>query len=529
MNKYTLTAPRLIVLTSVFLAVFYNYAFFRNVAVFYPLTWEKLLFLCSLSLMLVCFTALMLMVVSSKYTLKPVLMMVLVVSSLASYFMNTFNIVIDSGMIRNTVQTNTAESMDLLNFKLLFHFVLLGVLPSVLIYKAKIHYGSLKTELLSKLKWTTVLLAIVLAAGFSFSKYYFSFFREHKNLRYYANPIAWVASTAVFVDHSWKTGKATVRPIGTDAAIPPSDTDRELTTLVGDETVRADRFSLNGYVKETNPLLAKEDVINFPRFYSSGTSTAVSVPSMFSVFGRNGYSDKKARETENLLDVLNHAGVHVLWRDNNSSSKGVADRVPYEDFQSPKTNPLCDVECRDEGMLSGLQDYIDRTDRGDILIVLHQMGNHGPAYYKRYPKEFEKFTPVCKSNQLEECTTEQIENAYANAVLYTDYFLSRVIDLLKRNSNAFETAMVYMSDHGESLGENGLYLHGFPYFMAPDSQKHVPAVMWFGNTFKIDRESLRAKSQGSFSHDNLFHTMLGLMEVQTSVYNKRLDILNSDG
>ncbi len=194
-----------------------------------------------------------------------------------------------------------------------------------------------------------------------------------------------------------------------------------------------------------------------------------------------------------------------------------------------RINPVCDVECRDEGMLVGLQDYIDKTNQGDILIVLHQMGNHGPAYYKRYPMEFEKFTPVCKTNQLEECSVEQIENAYANAVLYTDYFLSRVIDLLKRNSNAFETAMVYMGDHGESLGENGLYLHGLPYFMAPDSQKHVPAVMWFGKSFKIDREALRAKAEGTFSHDNLFHTVLGLMEVETSVYDKRLDILNSDG
>jgi lipid A ethanolaminephosphotransferase len=250
---------------------------------------------------------------------------------------------------------------------------------------------------------------------------------------------------------------------------------------------------------------------------------------MFSVFGRNGYSSQKARETENLLDVLSRAGVNVLWRENNSSSKGVAGRVAYEDFQTSKTNPLCDVECRDEGMLSGLQDYIDRTGRGDILIVLHQKGNHGPAYYKRYPTEFEKFTPVCNSNRLEDCTTDQIENAYANAVLYTDYFLSRVIDLLKRNSNAFETAMVYMSDHGESLGENGLYLHGLPYFMAPDSQKHVAAVMWFGESFKIDKAALKAKANAPYSHDNLFHTMLGLMEVQTTVYDKKLDILNSGG
>ena len=523
-----LTGPQLVILTSVFLAVFNNRAFFRNVSVVYPLTWEKLPFILSLSLVLVCFTALILMVVGSRYVLKPVLMLVLLASSFASHFMNTFNVVIDVGMLRNAAQTSSAETMDLMNFKLLSHFLLLGVLPSVLVYKVNVYHRPLKSELLSKLKWIVVLVAIVLANGLSFSRYYASFFREHKQLRYYANPITWMYSAVKFSFDPLKAETTAMHPVGKDAAIPASDIDRELIILVVGEAVRADRFSLNGYSKETNPLLSKEDVIDFDNFYSCGTSTADSVPCMFSVYGRSGYSDKRARDTENLLDVLNHAGVHVLWRDNNSSSKGVADRVSYEDFQSSKTNPLCDVECRDEGMLSGLQDYIDRTDRGDILIVLHQMGNHGPAYYKRYPKEFEKFTPACRTNQLEECTREEIENAYANAVLYTDYFLSRVIDLLKDNSDEFETAMVYVSDHGESLGENQIYLHGLPYFMAPDSQKHVAAIMWFGKSFKIDKEALKAKSHLSFSHDYLFHTILGLMEVNTSTYSKNLDILNFD-
>jgi lipid A ethanolaminephosphotransferase len=373
-----------------------------------------------------------------------------------------------------------------------------------------------------------VLVLVLLVTGLVFSSHYASFFREHKRLRYYANPATWIGSTVRFSFGTMKAEAKTVRPIGKDAKIPASDTDRELIILVVGEAARADRFSLNGYAKETNPLLAKEDVISFTNFYSSGTSTAIAVPCMFSVFGRSGYSEQKARETENLLDVLQHAGVNVLWRENNSSSKGVAARVAYEDYQSPKTNPLCDVECRDEGMLVGLQDYIDRKERGDITIVLHQMGNHGPAYYKRYPKKFEKFTPVCETSQLEECTNEQVENAYANAILYTDYFLSRVIELLKRNSGEFEAAMVYIGDHGESLGENRIYLHGLPYFMAPHEQKHVAAVMWFSDSFKIDKKALRAKADLPFSHDNLFHTMLGLMEIETSVYDKGLDILKYD-
>ena len=329
------------------------------------------------------------------------------------------------------------------------------------------------------------------------------------------------------INQFFNNGNVAVRAIGQDAKIRPGDADRELIILVVGEAARADRFSLNGYARETNPLLKKEDVINFSNMTSCGTSTAVSVPCMFSNLGRDGYSDKKARSTENLLDVLRHAGIHVLWRDNNSDAKGVASKVTYENFKDSNTNPICDIECRDEGMLSGLQDYITRQKTGDILIVLHQMGNHGPAYYKRYPASFERFKPVCKSSQLEQCTREEISNAYDNAILYTDYFLSKVIELLKHNTKNFETGMVYMSDHGESLGENNLYLHGLPFLMAPDTQKHVGALMWFGNNFHIDKNGLRAKSAKPYSHDNLFHTILGLMEVDTSVYEKKKDITYS--
>jgi lipid A ethanolaminephosphotransferase len=175
-------------------------------------------------------------------------------------------------------------------------------------------------------------------------------------------------------------------------------------------------------------------------------------------------------------------------------------------------------------MLIGLQDYIDSQETGDILIVLHQMGNHGPAYYKRYPESFEKYKPVCTTSELQECSREEIGNAYDNATLYTDYFLSKVITLLKQNPG-FESAMFFIGDHGESLGENGVYLHGLPYFMAPEDQKHIPAIMWFGEGFKINRVKLKGISGKEYSQDNVFNTLLGLMEVETSVYNKDMDII----
>jgi len=297
--------------------------------------------------------------------------------------------------------------------------------------------------------------------------------------------------------------------------------------MVVGETARANRFSLNGYERQTNPLLAREKIINFPDFWSCETSTAASVPCMFSKQTRKQYNRRTADSTDNLLDILNRAGVNVLWRDNNSSSIGVADRVAYENFKSRDNNPVCDIECRDVGMLTNLQDYINGRKTGDILIVLHQMGNHGPAYYERYPPAFRKFTPTCDTNELSACSSKLLNNSYDNAILYTDYFLSEVIKLLKQNDDRFETVMFYASDHGESLGENGIYLHGLPYFLAPDTQKHVPALMWFGKNSDVERlRNIKKKRLTRLSHDNIFSTILGLFEIRTGVYDGNLDILD---
>lgn len=371
-------------------------------------------------------------------------------------------------------------------------------------------------------------LILLVSAVLIFGSYYASFIREHKPLRYYANPAYYVYSTGNYISQFFKTEAPLLKQIGLDAKIPSTDTHRELLILVVGETARADRFSLNGYERETNPLLKRENVISFSNFWACGTSTAISVPCMFSGYRQSEYDHDKANATENLVDVLKHAGVNVIWLDNNSDSKGVALRVPYENYSTTGKNPICDVECRDEGMLPRIQEYISEHKKGDIFIVLHQMGNHGPAYYKRYPREFEKYSPTCKTNQLESCSKAEIDNAYDNAILYTDYFLSKVVGLLKQNSAEFESAMFYVSDHGESLGEKGLYLHGMPNFIAPDTQLRVPAILWFADNFNdIDSESLKKNRNMKYTHSHIFHTILGFMEIETSVYDKEMDIVHA--
>ena len=526
---YKLSSTKLIIIASAMLVIFYNFAFFRNIFNIYPASPANYAFIASIACVLGCFVALLLALVDSRHTTKPVLIPIFLISSVASYFMDSYNIIIDSTMIQNAALTDIGEVTDLLNFKLALYFLLLGVLPSVFIYKAKLLYAPLKSGIITKLKFIVILLVIITSQLFIFSKSYASFFREHKQARYYTNPVTYLYAVEKYIKGSLAARNMPIESIGLDARIPVKDFHRELTILVIGETARADRFSLNGYERKTNPLLEKEDVISFTNMHSCGTSTAVSVPCMFSMYNKDDYDDEKGYSNENLLDVLKHAGVNVLWRDNNSDSKGVALRVQYEDYKSPQSNTQCDIECRDVGMLDGLQEYIDAHPQDDILIVLHQMGNHGPAYYKRYPKTFERFTPVCETSQLEQCSEEQINNAYDNVILYTDYFLSEVIGLLKQNSSTFETAMFYVSDHGESLGEKGVYLHGLPGFLAPEEQTHVASILWFGDNYdEIDTESVRLKTDRDYSHDNIFHTVLGLMEVNTELYNRDLDIIYSD-
>ena len=536
-NRYSKTLSKkttqiqLIFYVSLFLVVADNYSFFSNFISVYPLKTD-IGFTLSSFFVLLFLIILIFTLLSSRWTTKPILILIVLISSMTNYFMNTYHVVIDETMLRNALQTDLHESMDLLSINQVLYFIFLGLLPAYIIYKTPIKYGTLKQELLRKLKVIFLSIFIIASSFFLFSKYYTSFFREHKALRFTVNPIYWMYSTGKYINLTYNSKPIIVKPMGVDAVINNHNQSNKLVIMVVGEAARADHFSLNGYKRDTNPKLKEEDIINFPHTYSCGTSTAVSVPCMFSFLDRKSYSYKKGRSQENVIDVLKHTQkVALLWRDNNSDSKGVALRITHEDYKTPQNNTICvEGECRDIGMLKGLDNFIAKQKGKDILIVLHQMGNHGPAYYKRYTKAYEKFTPVCRTNQLEECSQEQIANAYDNAILYTDNFLFQVIRFLKKYDETHQMAMLYMADHGESLGENGLYLHGIPYFMAPEVQKHIGALLWLGEKTKktLDVTHLKKLSKQTLSQDNLADSLLGLFDVNTKVYHPNMDIFHED-
>jgi lipid A ethanolaminephosphotransferase len=459
---------------------------------------------------------------------KYVLSLLLLVTAVSSYFSDAYGVVIDRGMLINAMETNTAEARDLMSWQLLLYVVGIFILPTIWLFRLEVRGQTFLKRVGSHFTTGVSALVIAILVVLSMSSFYASFFREQKAIRAYSNPLASLyASYQILRKDIFTPAPKELKKLGQDAKITQGDVDRELVVMVVGETARADHFSLNGYARKTNPLLEKQAVVSFTDVDSCGTSTAHSVPCMFSIKTRQQFSTSEAKYEENALDVLNRAGVNVIWRDNNSSSKGVADRVEYQDFRSSKANPICDPECRDVGMLSGLDKYIQDHPKGDILIVLHQMGSHGPTYYQRYPKEFAIFGEGCETNQLDQCSTDQITSSYDSTILYTDYFLNETIEFLKQYDQTFETSMLYVSDHGESLGENGLYLHAMPYAIAPRSQTNVPVILWMGAQhadYDLQRV-LRAKDN-NYSHDYVFHTLLGLFEIESKVYQSPLDLIN---
>lgn len=526
----SLSYNQIILILSVCITLFYNNTFFLKVLSEYKSIGVEFHTPALLSVIVV-FTAvthLFLTLTAFRIWFKPYLIIVLILAASIRHFTDSYGTIMDQTMILNVTKTDTAEVIDLLTIKCLWNLIIFGVLPSLIIYKIRIAKTNFSEEITNKFKHFFISLLLIFAVLLTFNKFYASFLREHKSLRYYSNPVYFFYSLTKYAFSHGSSAHAKVEKIGLDARISKSATKRKLVIMVVGESARADHFSINGYSRRTNPHLEKVDLVSFINMASCGTSTAISVPCMFSDLTRKNFSKEKFDARENLIDVLTRTqSVGILWRDNNSDSKGVAIRAQQEDYKSEKTNKICDTECRDVGMLEGLQAFIDSSKTKDIFIILHQMGNHGPAYYKRYPKAFEKFKPACHSNELENCTREEIANAYDNVILYTDYFLHKTIQILKNNNNKFETALLYISDHGESLGENGIYLHGIPYAIAPDEQKKVAAFIWLGSQMKnkIDFEQLKNTAMTPLSHDNVFHSVLGLFNVETKMYNPQLDIL----
>jgi lipid A ethanolaminephosphotransferase len=368
-------------------------------------------------------------------------------------------------------------------------------------------------------------------------KFFQLIFREHRELRLHINPTYPIYSLIkYFVDQNSADRNAPLITVALDARTPHRGERKRplLAVMVIGETARADHFSLNGYERHTNPELARiPSLLSFGNAWSCGTSTAESVPCMFSDLDREHYTPEKAATRQNLLDILQRVGVDILWIDNNSGSKGVARRVTQwgrKEFTAQEIDAYCnDEECFDDILPKRLEQALPDT-RGDRLIVLHQMGEHGPSYYRRHPASYLQFQPECQQDDAFNCTNEALINAYDNDILYTDHILATLIEHMRPLEKTHDILFFFMSDHGESLGENGVYLHGAPWLFAPEAQKHVPMLLWLSEKsyqdMQIDTDCMRRRATEYADHDHIFHTLLGLFtDRKSGVYQRSLDVL----
>ena len=466
--------------------------------------------------------------------LKPVLTVFFFSAASGAYFMMSYGIVIDSTMITNVIQTDTKEALDLFNWRMLVSFAILGLLPAWVLWKTPLKSLRIGQQLLGNALLAVLSIAILLASLLAVFQDFSSIMRNHTQLRYLINPLNSYYAIGMVAAKPFQRDNKTLLPVGQDAKLLTAKaTDKPpLILLVLGETARMGNFGLNGYDRNTTPELSKENTVSLRGVMSCGTSTATSVPCMFSHLGKEDFESRK-NNYESLIDVLHHAGLALLWIDNQSGCKGVCERVPQALTKELKHPSLCKGgECFDEIMLHQLDERIqalpaERRAKG-VVVVMHQMGSHGPAYYKRVPDTFKKFQPECKSNALQECSREQVVNSFDNTILYTDHVLSQAIQWLKKSNATHATAMLYVSDHGESLGENNLYLHGLPYRVAPDVQKRVPWISWWSQQFEtqtgLSSACLKKKTNAPLTHDNYFHSVLGMVGVSTEVYQAKLDV-----
>lgn len=433
---------------------------------------------------------------------KFLLVLFFLMNAIAVYFVITYGIIVDESMIGNVLNTNYEESSSYFSYKMILYLIFLGVLPSYFIVKSKIERVSFKRfSILSSL---TLLFALVLV--FANASNWLWIDKNSKRLGGLAMPWSYVVNTSLFYIHQHKKNEKEI--LLPDAKI--KDNEKAVVILVIGESARRQNFSLYGYSKNTNPMLSKTQNL----FHFNATSSAT-----YTTAGVKSILDHK--ETDDLYEILPNYlyrnDVEVIWRTSNWGEPPVHIKN-YQDRAYLHTNCKEDYCNYDEVLLLGLKDQILASKKNKILIVLHTSTSHGPSYNKKYPPQFEQFKPVCESVELSNCSQAELINAYDNTIVYTDYILHKTIEELK-GLNSFKSTMLFVSDHGESLGEKNLYMHGIPMSIAPKEQYEIPFIVWIS-----DSSNKKVKSLNNLSQYHVFHSVLNFLNIESPIYNEEMNI-----
>jgi len=516
----------LTLLVGVFIFAAHNLTFWERLYAVFPDEWKSFTLFA-----LTIFAAQMFLItlVTPRWLQRPVLAFLLILGAVSSFYQDTLGTTIDRDMIQNAMTTTVTESKHLITVPLVTHIFLFGILPAAFVLFVPIRRAGILRGVIGWAGALGLYLAVTAGSLYSDAKNLMGAGREHEEVVTAIQPFT--PARAIYRYTSMMLQKPTVvQPFGRDAKPGPMLAAAEKPVLIliwAGETARTQDWGLNGYERDTTPELRKAGVVNFSDVTSCGTATAVSLPCMFSHLKRTEYSYEGGLSNENLLDVMAHAGFKVEWWDNNTGDKDVAKRQSSHFMTERSTPEFCGRgECIDGVFLDLIREKAETITENTVL-VLHMIGSHGPSYFLRYPEDEAVFSPACATSEVAKCTSEELRNAYDNTLLYTDKVVAESISILKATDRVIPMVF-FASDHGESLGENGLYLHGAPWFMAPEEQIKVPMALWMSDSYQqalgVSMTCLQQKSADALSHDNMFSSILGLSDIVTEVRDPSLDL-----
>lgn len=437
----------------------------------------------------------------SRFVGKFLLVLLFIINAAAVYFINTYSVIIDESMIGNILNTKYQEASSFFSIKLILYIILFGVIPAIYISKVKIINVTLKRFLIT----SSIALLFILTLAFADASNWLWIDKNSKTLGGLAMPWSYTVNISLFYIHKHQENEKEI--LLPDATI--KDNKKSVVVLVIGESARSENFSLYGYNKNTNPSLSKiPDLFHFDAT-SCATYTTAGVKCILEPDNTNDLY-------EILPNYLNRNNVEVIWRTTNWGEPPVHIKN-YQTTDSLKPNCKGEGCNYDEILLTGLKEQILASTKNKILIVLHTSTSHGPTYSKKYPPQFETFKPVCNSVELGNCSHTELINAYDNTIVYTDYILSKIIDDLKQLKE-YKSAMIFVSDHGESLGEKNLYMHGLPLSIAPKEQYDIPFIVW------VSDGSKQLKPIKTVSQNYVFHSVLNFLNIQSPVYNEEMNI-----
>ncbi len=436
----------------------------------------------------------------SRFVGKFLLVIFFIVNAIAVYFVNTYSVIIDESMVGNVLNTRYEEASSFFSIKLVVYIILLAVIPAIYIIKTNIIKEPVKRFLITAL----VSLLFILTLAFANASNWLWIDKNSKALGGLAMPWSYSVNLSLFYVHKAQENQQEI--LLPNATI--KDDKKSVVVLVIGESARKQNFSLYGYSKNTNPLLSTTSNV----FHFDATSCATYTTAGIKCILEHTSTDELY---EILPNYLYRNNVEVVWRSNNWGEPPLHIKN-YQNKDSLKAN--CKEGCDyDEVLLTGLKEQILASRKNKILIVLHTSTSHGPTYSQKYPPQFERFKPVCNSVELAKCSHEELINAYDNTIVYTDYILHKIIEDLKQLT-AYNSAMIFVSDHGESLGEKNLYTHGLPLSIAPKEQYEIPFIVWVSDSTK------HLKPEKTLSQNHVFHSVLNFLNIHSPVYNEEMNI-----